>query len=83
MNMSPRAIKMRENKAAKAEADARMAAARAEAQAAVTANKCPCCGAGVHRNLALTGWVQCDRFGSEGFRVDTTGAQCLWQGFTR
>lgn len=81
--LTPRAIKMRENNAAKAAADARMAQARAETLAGLQANLCPQCGAGVHHNLALTGWMQCDRFGSEGFRKDPTGAQCSWQGFWR
>jgi len=62
---------------------ARIAAAQAEACQAVTSNKCPACGAGVHQNLALTGWVRCDRSGAEGFRRDLTGAACSWQGFTR
>lgn len=49
---------------------------------ALASNSCPSCGAGVHRNLSLSGWVQCDRSGAPGFRRDTTGAACSWQGFT-
>lgn len=61
---------------------ARVAAAQAEAQAAIAANRCPCCGQGVRRNLALTGWVQCDGYGAEGFRK-AGSRNCSWQGFTQ
>lgn len=68
--------------AAKKASDARIAAAHAEAQAALQANKCPCCGQAVRVNLALTGWVQCSGYGAEGFRAPGS-KPCSWQGFTR
>lgn len=66
----------------RAEAAARHAAYVAEAQAQVATGKCPMCGAGIHRNLSLTGWRQCDRLGAPGFRKDATGPECSWQVFT-
>lgn len=72
---------MKQTKAEREASKARMAAARAEAQQALTTNTCPMCGQGVHRNLALTGWVQCDGFGAEGFRKEGS-KPCNWQGFT-
>ena len=72
-----------EKKASRAASEARIAAAHIVAQQAVAANRCPDCGAGVHQNLALTGWVQCDRSGDGTFRRDQSGAKCFWQGFTR
>ena len=61
----------------------RMNALRAEAQMIVSTGRCPQCQAGLHRNLALHGWWQCDRFGAEGFRKDTTGESCSFQTFTQ
>ena len=49
---------------------------------ALRTNVCPSCGGGVHRNLALTGWVQCDGFGADGFRKNPNATPCSWQGFT-
>lgn len=60
---------------------ARMAEARAEADAALAANKCPKCGRAVRRNLSLSGWVQCSQFGAEQFRADASLPACEWQGF--
>lgn len=37
---------------------------------------------GVRQNLALTGWVQCDGYGAEGFRK-AGSKPCAWQGFTQ
>ena len=62
-------------------AETRMAAARAEAHAALDANTCPRCAQQVRRNLALTGWVQCSGFGADGFRAQGS-TPCSWQGFT-
>ncbi len=50
--------------------------------AIVASNKCPDCGSELHRNLSMLGWYQCNRFGAEGFRLDTTGNQCSFQCFT-
>lgn len=71
-------------KAAKARAahKARMAAAYAEAAAIIITGRCPRCGAGIHRNLSLTNWWQCDRSGAPGFRRDPEGPSCSWQTFT-
>ncbi len=44
----------------------------AETAAVVQTGNCPLCGSGLRRNLALTGWWQCDRI-AQG---------CSWQGFT-
>ena len=57
-------------------------AAQTATQIALAANECPICGGHVHRNSALTGWVQCDGFGAEGFRKDPNAKPCSWQGFT-
>lgn len=54
----------------------------AESQAIVMTGKCPQCGAKLHRNLALTGWWQCDRSGDGTFRRDATGNKCGFQCFT-
>jgi hypothetical protein len=43
---------------------------------------CPICGSKLRRNLSLTGWYQCEQFGSKGFRKDSLKPQCAWQGFT-
>ena len=61
----------------------RSAQIHAETQAIVTANRCPQCGRGVHRNLALSGWFQCDGFGAPERRRDPNGPGCSWQGFTQ
>lgn len=47
---------------------AHMAALRAEADKVIATGKCPCCGTGLVRNLAITGWWQCGGYASEGFR---------------
>ena len=62
--------------------DARRAKAQAEAQATVATGCCPQCGAGLRRNLALTGWWQCEQFGAEGFRKDSSKPACSFQTFT-
>lgn len=59
-----------------------MAKARAETQAIVATGRCPTCGAALKRNLSLTGWWQCEQFGADGFRADSTKPPCNWQGFT-
>lgn len=69
-------------KLAKLEAESRRKAAIEEARAVLTANRCPQCGAGIRRNLALTGWIQCEQYGSEGFRKDSAKPACSYQAFT-
>lgn len=61
---------------------AKMAELQAAARAVVATGKCPDCGAGIHRNITIAGWYQCDRSGSASFRRDHSGAHCLWQTFT-
>lgn len=61
---------------------ARMEALRSAARAIVATGKCPDCGAGIHRNITIAGWWQCDRSGSASFRRDNTGAHCSFQTFT-
>lgn len=72
-----------EGKLAGAQSALRMAEQRAEAAQALHANTCPRCGRGVRRNPSLTGWVQCEQYGAEGFRKDATQPACGWQGFTQ
>ncbi len=62
---------------------ARMEAQQRASQAALEANCCPQCGSQVRRNLAITGWVQCEQYGSVGFRARDEDPQCSWQGFTQ
>lgn len=64
------------------ESDERIAKAQAETRAVVSAGKCPCCGSKVVRNLSLTGWWQCEQYGSEQFRARPEEDPCSWQGFT-
>ncbi len=74
-----------EKKAARIASDARIAAAHLEAQAALTANRCPCCGLPVKRNSALTGWVQCVAYACPSFRAPEyrDAPACGWQGLTQ
>lgn len=76
-----RATVRRYNEMVRKQRNERIARAQAEAGAALAANKCPQCGGGVRRNLALTGWVQCEQFGAVGFRKDASKPACSWQGF--
>lgn len=76
--MTERQIKAAERKASKE----RIAKAQAETRAVVAAGCCPQCGAKVKRNLSLTGWWQCEQYGSAGFRKDDSKPACSWQGFT-
>jgi hypothetical protein len=72
-----------EKREARKASDARIAKAQADARAVVEANRCPYCGGGIRRNLAITGWVQCEQLGAEQFRKDPARPSCSWQGFTR
>lgn len=42
---------------------------------------CPQCGAGLHHNYSMTGWYQCDQYGAEGFRKDSSKPSCSFQFF--
>lgn len=70
------------NRAQRKIAERRMATARAVARDVVASGKCPDCASGLRRNLALTGWWQCEQFGAEGFRARSNDPACSWQGFT-
>ena len=48
----------------------------------VLTGKCPECGSALRRNSALAGWWQCEQFGAEGFRKDSTKPACSFQTFT-
>lgn len=52
------------------------------AQQIVAGGKCPQCGSGLRRNLALTGWWQCEQYGADGFRARSEDPACSWQTFT-
>lgn len=62
--------------------ECRMDRIYAEIAAVVSSGKCPLCGAGLRRNLSLTGWWQCEQYGSPGFRKNNSLPECSWQGFT-
>lgn len=62
--------------------DERFAKLHAEAQAIVSTGTCPTCGCGLKRNLSISGWWQCEQFGSDGFRKDSSKPQCGFQTFT-
>lgn len=42
---------------------------------------CPDCGSGLVKNLALTGWVQCEQAGADGFRKNDNKPPCSFQIF--
>jgi hypothetical protein len=69
-------------KAEKAAAKAKNEKRIAEAVAIVKTGKCPDCGCGLRRNLALTGWWQCEQYGAPGFRKDASKPSCSFQIFT-
>lgn len=79
--MTP-AQKAAETRRRRAEAKARIEAAKVEAQRIVASGKCPNCGGGLRRNLSMAGWWQCEQFGSEGFRKDPSRPSCNFQTFT-
>lgn len=64
------------------ESQVRLEKTRCEMVAIVATGCCPKCGAGLRRNLSLTGWWQCDQFGADGFRADSSKPPCHFQGFT-
>jgi len=63
-------------------ADARHFLHTEEAKAIVKTGKCPQCGSGLKRNIALAGWWQCEQYGSEQFRKDPLKPICSFQTFT-
>lgn len=62
--------------------NARIEQAQAATRAVVATGKCPDCGSGLKRNLALTGWWTCEQRGAVGFRARAESPACSWQGFT-
>ena len=48
----------------------------AEAQAIVSTGICPQCGAPLKRNLAMTGWWQCEQYGADTHRADPSKPAC-------
>ena len=54
----------------------------AEARKTVETGTCPRCGSGLHRNFAIAGWWQCDRFGAGTFRTRQQDPECDFQIFT-
>lgn len=72
----------RELTASRAAAAARIEAAHAETLLVVKSGVCPICGAGLYRNLSISGWWQCRQLGAVGFREDASKPSCSWQGFT-
>lgn len=77
-----RAQKAAETRRRNRETKARIQRAQEETRAVVASGHCPRCGAGLRRNIALSGWWQCEQFGAEGFRKDSSKPSCDWQGFT-
>lgn len=69
-------------KAEKAAEKAKRDAGLAEARRIVSGGKCPQCGAGLRRNLSITGWWQCAQYGAAGFRADSSKPSCSFQTFT-
>lgn len=72
---------MRMTKAQKLAEKARREAIRQENIRIVESGKCPQCGSGFRRNLAITGWFQCKQYGAEGFRADSSKPSCSFQCF--
>ena len=70
-----------EKKAEQIAHKSRMDRLRAEVQSVVDTGICPCCGAKLRRNISLSGWWQCEQYGSEGFRKNSALPACSWQGF--
>lgn len=60
----------------------RMAKIHAEAWAVVEKNECPHCKSKLRRNPAIAGWWQCEQYGTEGFRADSSKPSCSFQCFT-
>lgn len=60
----------------------RMSQIHSEIDSIVRSGKCPDCGKGLRRNLALSGWWQCEQFGDPQYRSNPDGPSCDWQGFT-
>lgn len=64
--------------------EARMSELLDVARASVASGSCPECGAKLRRNLAIAGWFQCGRFGTDNFRAPeyVGDPACTFQAFT-
>jgi len=51
----------------------------AECRAILATGKCPECGSALKRNLSLSGWWQCEQYGTTGFRARDNDPQCSFQ----
>lgn len=71
-----------ERKAERTRIAERIRASEAEAARVVASGVCPTCGCGLRRNLAMGGWWQCQQYGAEGFRKDSSKPSCSFQCFT-
>ena len=71
-----------QRRAERARREAEIEARREAARRVVASGKCPQCGRALKRNLALTGWWQCEQYGAELFRKDPKQAECSFQIFT-
>jgi hypothetical protein len=70
------------NKMNRKQRQAEIEARIAQAIEIVKTGKCPQCGSALRRNNALTGWWQCEQYGSDGFRKDDSKPSCSFQTFT-
>lgn len=61
--------------------DERDAARKVESQRVWTLGVCPKCGAKLKRNLALTGWIQCEQYGADTHRANPSKPACSYQAF--
>ena len=78
MKNNDRAQKRAQREERKREIEQRIA----EAIKIVQTGSCPQCGSGLRRNLSLTGWWQCEQYGSKGFRKNDDAPECSFQTFT-
>ena len=60
----------------------RMDKIHTEAKAIVAVGKCPDCGRALKRNLSMSGWWQCEQYGSKQFRAEPAKPSCDFQCFT-
>ena len=57
----------------------RTVARKVEAYKIVKSGICPYCGSFLRNNLSISGWWQCEQFGAESFRKDSTKPACSFQ----
>lgn len=76
-----RSEKAAHTKKIKQESMVRIAAAQAETRRVWNSGRCPQCGSGLRQNLSIAGWIQCEQYGADGFRKDSSKPACSYQGF--